>query len=143
MPNTIQLRGDRGKREEAFAVDATIKPGHYCYRDSNNKFARNVTAGRPGLLMIAIEDSLQGRGINDAYDIDSVVFTYIPEAGDLIYVRVPAGAAAIVIGDELYANNTGCFIKAGTGPVRLIAREALDNSAGGAEAFIKAEVANQ
>lgn len=143
MPNTIMLRGDRGKREEAFASAGTIKPGHQVNRDSSSNFAKNALAtGSDITTQIAVEDSLQGLGINDAYASGAVVMTYIPEAGDHVYVRVPAGAAAIVIGDLLQLDNTGCFIKRAAGSSKGTALDALDNSGGGTEVFIRMEVGN-
>lgn len=141
MPNTIMLKGDLGMREEAFAAAGTIKPGHAVIRDSSNNFKKNdLATGSDVLLQVAIEDALQGRTINDAYDISTPVFTYLPRAGDLLYVRVPAGAPAIVIGDLMQLDNTGCFVKRIAGATRGVSREALDNSGGGTEAFIKMEV---
>src|SRR5689334_21406716 len=115
MPNTIMLKGDLGMREEAFAANGNIKPGHAVVRDSNNNFTKNAAAGYNGTLQIAIEDALQGNPITTAYANAGIVFTYQPRAGDVVYVRVPAGAAAIVAGDQLQLDATGCFIKLGAG----------------------------
>ena len=141
MPNTIMLRGDRGTREEGYAADNTIKPGHVVSRNSANKFARNTLGtGADLAVQVAIEDAMLGKTINDAYVQDKIMFTYIPEAGDRVYMRVPAGAPAIVIGDRLQLDNTGCVVKWIAGTVIGHAREALDNSGGGTEAFITVEI---
>lgn len=141
-PNTIMLKGDIGMREEAFAASG-FKPGNFLVKDVNGKIAKNTLAtGGDTPLMVAVEDSYQGKTITDAYVANEIAFYYEPMVGDLIYARVPAAAPAIVIGDRLQLDNTGCIVKFIAGKVVAVAEETLDNSAGGAEVFLRIRIGN-
>jgi hypothetical protein len=108
---TIRLRGGKGHRDERVAAGA-IKPGHLVAVDSDDKVAVHATYGGHAELMFALEDSLQGNIISTAYAAADVVFTYQALPGDIINARCPALAAAIVKGDKLISDGTGCLVKA-------------------------------
>ena len=108
---TIRLRGGKGHRDERLAA-GTVKPGHLIAVDSDDKVAVHATYGGQAELMFALEDSLQGNIISTSYSTGDLVFTYEALPGDIINARCPALAAAIVKGDKLISDGTGCLVKA-------------------------------
>jgi hypothetical protein len=159
MSNTIYLSGN-GLVKEGKAGGA-ITPGHAIKRNSSNEFVVQSTANSKGPKLFAVENTSAGKAISDDYASGDNVVARYAQSGDVIYALVPASAAAIVIGDSLVFDGTGCVIK-GTDPVALstsdtytdaavntavngaaivaTALEAVDNSAGAAEARLKIEV---
>lgn len=142
MPNTIVLKGDLGRRREEYPAAAALKPGHFLEGTSTGKVQKNATAGADRPLMIAVEDSYQGKTINDAYAADDVVHVHLAQKGDVLYGRVAAGLAALAIAAVVKLQNDGTVIpQGGTGKVIATVEEAVDNSAGVTEAFVKLRVA--
>jgi len=136
-PKTILLKG--AGRHEEYPADAALKPGHLLILNATGEVLKHATSGGVGECMIAKEDALQGKTIADAYAAGDIVMVDIPAPGDWRYIRIPAAAAAIVKGDFLMSNGDGTFVKrTAANHVFFQAEEAVDNSAGGAEAFIRA-----
>lgn len=111
---TIWLKGRPEHYHEDPAGAAGIKPGHLLefYNNAGTRTVRVYsTPGGRTPVMVAIEDSLQGYTITDAYASGDPVRYIICETGDEIQARVPAGAPAIVIGDRLSMDGTGCLVK--------------------------------
>jgi hypothetical protein len=141
--NTIVLKGDLRLRHEEFRAGGTIRPGHNLIINSSNAVVvNNVAAGAGSTAFsnfFAKEDALQGKTVDDAYASSDLVPVHMAHAGDKIQGRVAAAAVAIVVGDRLVSNGDGCVKKAAdavTGRTIGIAAEAVDNSAGGSEAFV-------
>lgn len=143
-PHTILLRGMYTKTHRNAKADAALKPGHIITKNATDEVLKHATAGAGGQIMVAMEDRLIGRTINDAYAEAESVPYHIPTTGDWLYLRVAAAASAIVHNAPLTSDGAGC-VKLATGDDIIIARalEALDNSAGGSEAFLRTEWAEQ
>lgn len=110
-PNRIALIcAVRGLHEEAVAIGA-CKPGHILATDSDGKVLKHATAGGYCERRIAEEDALQGKVITDAYAVGDVVSILPGLPGDLVLLRLPAAATAVVIGDVLISNGDGCVVK--------------------------------
>lgn len=144
MPNKILLKGEYEAYDEGIA-SGTIYPGMLIKRTAaagvgtSCTVAVHATAGGGGECAIAIENALYGETITDAYASGERVRFVTPQLGDWLYILVAAGAAAIVYNDKLVSNGDGTFKKdTGTDVVFFRAEEALDNSGGGTNAFIKA-----
>lgn len=137
-PETIILKGTPNIREAQ--ANAALSPGHVVELLSTGKIQKQSTADENTMLMVAMENDLIGKTIADAYAADDNVYVHMPKPGDMIYVRVPAAAAAIVIGDHLELVGDGTVHKLAAGAPLAIAEEAVDNSGGGTEVFIKATV---
>lgn len=119
MANTILLKGDLGTRYEEYTASGIFKPGHILQVDTDNKVLKHAVFGGP-CQMIAQEFALMGKGLDDAYAVGDTapVHRIVPNV-DLLNFRVPAGAAAIVIGDRLISNGDGCLVKA-VGPSDML-----------------------
>jgi hypothetical protein len=127
--NTIKLKKYSDVIVE-FAAGGTILPGHLLLLGSGN----TVTAG-PGAAaanlnpMFALEDELQGKGIDSAYISGDKVQCWIPGRGDVVNAVLKDGAI-IVIGDFLEAGANGLLQKYTSGKAVAQALEALDLSGG-------------
>ena len=109
MTSTILLKGD-GVHKEAVAGGA-VTPGHLVALTSTGTVVVNATASKKIQPCFAIEDELIGKDITDAYASGDKVKYIVPCRGAEINALVPASAAAIVIGDYLEADGTGCLRK--------------------------------
>jgi hypothetical protein len=108
--NNTVLQGGRGWYSEHTANGAS-KPGHLLQRDSNNKVKKHATYGGEAERLFAKEDALQSKTVTDAYADGDTVFDYSAAPGERIQARLPALAAAVVIGDKLISNGDGCLVK--------------------------------
>lgn len=139
-PHTIVLIGDLHKRHEEAYADAALKPGHLLKKNSDGEVLKHSTAGGAADVWFAKEDPLIGRTIDDAYSAGELVPYHMAQKGDLIYARVAASATAITKGASLESAGDGTLRVFGSGSILATAEEALDNSAGVTEAFIRARI---
>ncbi len=137
-PQTVLLKGDP-IRKEALAAGA-ITPGHLVARDANGKVAVHAAAGGNTARLFAMEADIIGDEIGDAYAADDTVHFLACKPGDEIYALVPAGAAAIAIGNQLESTGDGTLKILAAGTPLATALEAVDNSAGATTARIKVEI---
>jgi hypothetical protein len=166
-PNTILLNSVGHTHLKEAPAAGTITPGDFLERATDGDFQRQATAKVCGPKLIAIENDLVSGLISTDYAAaDNVRAAYL-KSGDEVYAFVPASAAAIVIGDHLVFDGTGCVIKgdksaaaalstgntytdaavnsgidAAIEGARIVATalEAVDNSGGGSKARIKIEI---
>jgi hypothetical protein len=152
-PRTIILKGNPQAHWE-YPATAGVTPGHLLYVLSTGKVGVHNAAGGTARKMFATENALLGKGIDDAYVANDLVQCADMPEGSMVYAWVPAGAAAIVVGDKLASNGDGALKKAaassqlGSGlytytaadEVVAEAAEAIDNSAGGAAVRIRAVI---
>lgn len=132
MPNTIKLKNYSDIFEEKAAV-AAITPGMLIEKTSADKVQAHATAGgNPGPIRVAIEDELQGNGIDDAYATDDRVNIWIPQSGNQAYL-ILADGQNVAIGDKLESNGDGYVRKFTSGTIIAEADEAIDlsDSSGG------------
>lgn len=109
--NTIILNSVGAVHLKESYANGTITPGDFLERATDGDFQRHSTAEIAGPRLIALENDLEGDGIDDNYASgDNVRAAYL-KPGDEVYAFVPASAAAIVIGDHLVFDGTGCVIK--------------------------------
>lgn len=135
-PDTIVLVGMPTRKEDK--AIAALSPGHVVVYSGAGIIKRGVAAVA-GPKAIALENELLGKTIDDAYPIGENVYYAVFKSGERAQVRVPAAAAAIAKGDSLQFDATGCLVKIAGGIAIAISQDALDNSAGATEAFLKVE----
>ena len=108
----------------------TLYPGMLLGLNSSDQFvAHNDDAPAAACVPIfAIEDALQGKGVDDAYVSGDWVRGWVASRGDVVYALLEDGAN-VVIGDFLESNGSGYLQKftSGNGAV-AIALEALNLS---------------
>lgn len=157
LPRTVRVKILRDETYEHVAI-GICKPGHLLQRDSANKVLVHATLGIKPELLIAFEDVLQGRTIDDAYAVADPVQCLRLVSGDQVLLRVAAAAPAIAINDKLCAAADGTVKKrtgtvdvytdAGAGVSTFVSEQyivavadvAVDNSAGATEVFVLATI---
>ena len=147
-PDTIILRGQLVRKEGKDSAGGIV-PGDLVARNSSGDLIVHGTAAANAAKAFAIENTLAGKGIADAYVQDENVVYGVFNNGAEVYGRVAASAAAIVIGDFLESAGDGTVRKVATSAATAdtarssivgIALEAVDNSGGGSIVRIKLEV---
>lgn len=154
MAFTIQLKGQPIRKEGV--ASEIMSPGHFVVSDPSDKdnagsLAFPAVAGGAAQGVV-YENEIEGQTITDAYAAnDNVLYGVFPKGSEVLG-RVAAGAAAIAKGDPLIVQTDGTVITNGgnalTGAAETvlinhtvgIALEAVDNSGGGSEVFIKMEI---
>jgi len=152
-PHRIELKIDGSSRYEEGFASAAISPGMLIERTPGtlgNEVTPHNFAGGGGEVMIALEDALQGKTINDAYVAASAGPPAVPadmisyrlaKAGEEYFVLLKDGEVA-ADGDPLTSGGDGTFTVAAAGEeVLAVAVEALSPS--GANAHIKARITPQ
>jgi hypothetical protein len=130
MKTTIPVRFS-GWREEAVAkASEAIKPGMLVARQADGLLIKHASAGgRIKSVAVAVEDELQGNGVEVTYADGALVQYEIFKPGDKVNVLLAADEV-IVAEDELVSSGDGTVKKVGGTPVhgaiKFIAREALD-----------------
>lgn len=103
--NTIKLKKYLDIIEEYVAV-AAITPGNLLEITSVGKVRRHATEGGNAVPLFALEDELQGKGIDDNYAAADVVQVWVAQRGEQVYALLEDGED-IVIGDYLMSNGSG------------------------------------
>lgn len=110
-PNMIDLKF-YGRREEARCSEA-LKPGHLLeFHGSTGTVRKNTRVGASNGLAVALIDPYQGKTTTDAYTSGDPVFIGIPISGDVMLLRLPAGAPAVSAMDMLQVGGDGTVSKA-------------------------------
>ena len=109
LKNTIKLKKYSDVIEE-FEANAAITPGMLIEVMSTNKVRAHASAGRECLPMFALEDELQGKGIDENYAAADRVLCWIPNRGDVVYALLKDGEN-IAIGDFLESAGNGSLQK--------------------------------
>jgi len=104
--NTVRVKNYSNIVEE-YEAYAAITPGNFVeIYSTSGKVRKHSTEGGNLLPMIALEDELQGKDIDDDYAAGDRVQCWIPMRGDQAYVLLEDGET-IVIGDWLMPNGSG------------------------------------
>jgi len=103
--NTIKIKKYSDVVEE-YPADATIYPGSLIQINTEAEVKVHASAGGNVLPMFALEDELQGKGIDDAYAAGDRVQCWIPNRGDIV-LAILADGQSCVEGDFLESNGAG------------------------------------
>jgi hypothetical protein len=107
--NTVKLKKYSNVIEE-YAAAASITPGMLLELTSSDTVQAHSAQGRNILPMFALEDELQGNGLEDNYVAGDKVQVWIPNRGDQVYAVLVDGEN-IAIGDFLESNGDGALRK--------------------------------
>ena len=107
--NTIKLKNYSKVHEEYVAV-AAITPGMLVEYTSAGKVQKHSSAGQNMIPMFALEDELQGKGIDDNYAADAPVQVWVAGRGDQVYALLKDGEN-VAIGDLLESAGDGYLQK--------------------------------
>lgn len=103
--NTIKAKSYTNIIEE-YTANAAILPGQLVELMSTGKVRVHANAGQNALPMFAVEDDLQGNGIDDSYSADDKVQIWVPRRGDIVYA-VLADGNDVSKGDFLESDGNG------------------------------------
>jgi len=107
--NTIKLKNANNIVNE-YAAAAAITPGMLIELTSSGTVQAHSTAGGNAVQSFATEDSLQGKGVNDAYASADKVQCWHCTPGDEVYA-ILADGENVAIGDFLESNGAGYLKK--------------------------------
>lgn len=113
-PNRIALK--TAHRYDEGVAAAALYPGHVVEKTSAATSPATVqkqsSYGKKAERLIALEDALQGKIISQAFATSDIVPLLMGDPGDLAYLRLPAGAAAVTKNAKLILNGDGCVVLA-------------------------------
>jgi len=107
--NTIKLKKYQDIIEE-YAAASVIVPGNLIELSSSGTVQNHSTEGGNALPMFALEDELQGKGIEDAYAAADRVQCWVAQPGEIVYARLADGES-VAIGDFVESNGDGTVKK--------------------------------
>jgi len=108
--NTIKIKKYSDVIEEYTATAVAITPGMLLELTSACLVQAHSTEGGSVLAMFALEDELQGKGIDDNYAASDKIQVWIPYRGDIVYAILEDGQN-VVCGDWLESNGAGLLQK--------------------------------
>lgn len=107
--NTIKLKKYQDIIEE-YAAASVITPGNLIELTSSGTVQNHSTEGGNALPMFALEDELQGRGIEDDYAAADKVQCWVAQPGEIVYARLLDGES-VAPGDFLESSGYGTLKK--------------------------------
>jgi hypothetical protein len=130
--NRIQVKNYGYNYEERDAGAAGILPGMLCMVDTDGDTIVHATEGGRTEVVIALEDSLQGNTVDDAYTVDNPVRLMLFRPGEEFNGLLEANQS-IDIGEGLISAGNGKFKSATDSGLSIdqivaYAMEALDTS---------------
>lgn len=130
-------------RKEAVCA-AAITPGELLEYSGADAIQPHSTAAGAALALFAVENDVRGKDLDEDYASGQTVQMIVASPGVRIYPLLADGEDASV-GSYLVSNGDGAlrvFVPASDSIGAIVAQavEAVDNSSGGAEARIRAEV---
>ena len=93
-----------------YGASAAIKPGSLLELMSTGKVRAHSHLHGNAIPMFALEDELQGKGIEDDYAIGDRVQVWVPQRGEEVYALMADGEE-IAIGDYLVSKGDGTLKK--------------------------------
>lgn len=103
--NTIKVKKYSDVIEEMVA-SAAVTPGMLLIIESTGKVKAHDQADKDVFPIFALEDELQGKGIDDAYAANAPVQCWIPYRGDIVNA-ILADGEKVDIGDPLTSDGYG------------------------------------
>jgi len=131
--HTIKIKKYSDVIEELTSTAEALTPGMLLKVIAGGYVQKHAASGgNVTPPMFALEDELQGRGIDDDYAASSKIQVWIPGRGDRVYALLQNGAS-VVAGDKLASGGDGTLIKYAGVSVKpnqivAIAMEAVDMS---------------
>lgn len=103
--NTIKIKKYVDIVEE-YQAASTVTPGALVELTSAGKVQNHSSAGQNALPMFALEDELQGNGINDNYSADDQVQVWVAVRGEQVNA-ILADGEDVSVGDFLESDGAG------------------------------------
>lgn len=132
-PNTIYLGGPRTEIGDLTAK-AAVCPGALVERVNTagvQQFQNHSTAGGAGQRLVATEQSMLNKGINDGYAAGDLMEVSALDGGSSAYMLLASGEN-IAYGDQLESKGDGTLRAKASGTPLFVALEAVNNTNGNA-----------
>lgn len=142
MLRVVVIGPDQPIYTERDAAEA-ITPGMIVQENASAQFIKNDRVGGTNNrvpVLVAVEDTLHGYGIDDVWASGARVVAQHLRSGCEFMALVPAAAAAIAYDDPLTTAADGVLVKGTEVNCVARARAAVDNSAGGTSVRLRALV---
>jgi hypothetical protein len=104
--NTIKLKKYLDVIEEYTATAVAITPGMLLELTSADQVQAHSTEGGIVLPMFALEDELQGNGIDDNYAVSAKIQVWVAVRGEQVFANI-ADSEEVNIGDFLISAGNG------------------------------------
>ena len=104
--NTIKIKKYSDVIEEFTSTAVAITPGMFLEMASASTVQAHSGAGENILPMVALEDEMQGNGIDDNYAVSTKIQCWIPYRGDIVYALLQDGEK-VAAGDFVESDGTG------------------------------------
>lgn len=136
--------------EALSAAGTTIEPGDLVEEIAAGTVQEHSTAASTAQKLVALTNLSVGGTIDDVYAVAATVRYGAFHSGQLGFLRLKAAAAAVIIGDALESEGDGTIRKvvadaatdtAQRNAIVAYAVEAVDNSGGGSQVFLKVRFA--
>lgn len=137
--NTILLKGDLGRRYEEGRVKSgsTIYPGMLIEKHTDGTLMPHANAGLSALLLVAIEDGLQGRTIDTPYTTTELVRYIHLAPGDVVQMILKDGQTSVIGAPGLSSNGDG-KLRVGVSGTDALLFEAVEViAASGSDEFVQ------
>lgn len=125
--NTIKVKKYADVVEEIKATEVAITPGMLLERTSAGLVQACTATTGAVFPMFALEDELQGKGIDDNYAVSAQIQCWIPGRGDMVYALLEDGED-VEIGEFMESAGNGKLQVLTTGQPIAVAVEAVDDS---------------
>lgn len=125
--NTIKVKKYADVIEELTATAVAITPGALLERTSAGLVQACTATTGAVLPMFALEDELQGKGIDDNYAVSAQIQCWIPGRGDMVYALLEDGED-VEVGEFLESAGNGKLQVLTTGQPIGVAVENVDDS---------------
>lgn len=103
--NTIKVKKYSDVIEE-YVASAAVYPGMLLKLESTGKVKAHDAADQDAFPIFALEDELQGKGIDDAFAANDRIQCWIPNRGDMVYA-ILADGQKVAIGDNVTSDGNG------------------------------------
>ena len=121
----IHSKGDY--RYEEHVADAAISPGMLLEINSDNEVLAHNSADTVAECLFAMEDVLQGNGLDDDYAAADLVACMLPAKGSVVNAFLYAGTS-YTVGMMLESNGDGTLANGTTYPIAVVEDSACDLS---------------
>jgi len=112
MPNTKKtiVLDDRNNIRDEATGSGTIYPGYLLEKTSAGKYKAHATVSGSWGGAVALEDALQGNGVDDAYSNGDKIIVGVFHRGAVVNLVLQDGES-VAIGDQLDSNGDGTIRK--------------------------------
>lgn len=145
--NMIFVKGNYIRKE--YVAGVAINPGYLVEVQSDSTVDPHDVAATNAVPLFATENEVFGTDRTVAYAIGDLVMCDYMQPGSEIYAVLAASATAVIVGTYLESAGDGTLrlvtaraatAESATRSLVAVALEAVDNSGGGTEAYVKVEI---